>query len=96
MSEKHFVIVLTDFDEPVDSDEFTATLNKAVDWIQFTPTSWLLWTTSSSEKWYARMKKYTKPGNRLFICEVNLDDRSGFMPKSFWDFVNRKRTEHTS
>jgi hypothetical protein len=90
MSEKHFIVVLTDFSEPVDTEKFTATLNQALDWIRFKPSGWLLWTNGSSEKWYARMKKFTKPGNRLFICEINVADRSGYMPKSFWDFIRSK------
>ena len=77
MSEGHFIIVSTEFREPVDPKKFIATLDKAIDWIQFMPTEWLLWTTSSSEKWYTRMKQYTKPGNRVFVCAVNIEDRSG-------------------
>jgi hypothetical protein len=90
MSERHFIIVSTDFREPVDPKRFTATLDQAIDWIQLMPTGWLLWTNSSSEKWYARMKRYIKPGNRVFICAVNIEDRSGFMPADFWQFIKSK------
>jgi hypothetical protein len=90
MSDRHFIIITTDFSESVDQTSFTATLDKGIDWVQITPTTWLLWTKSSAEKWYIRMKQYAKPGNRIFICEVNPEDRSGFMPSSFWDFIKSK------
>jgi hypothetical protein len=90
MTEPHFLIVTTDFKEPVDSGRFTKSLDLAIDWIRVMPDGWLLWTNSSADKWYSRLKQYTKPGNRIFICELNTNERSGYMPKSFWEFVNAK------
>ena len=95
MSEKRFIILSTDFRELVDQKQFTGTLDRAIDWVQITPTTWLLWTSSSADVWYRRMKRYIKSGNRIFICAVDPDDRSGFMPESFWDFI-RSKTSSTS
>ena len=68
----------------------TPAMNKAVDWIRFAPNTWLAWTSSSPDRWYARLKPLLKSGDNILIYEVDMSRRSGNMPKAFWTFVKAR------
>lgn len=66
--------------------------NKAIDWIRYTPTNWLLWTNRDAADWYRRVKPILDDGDHVFIAEVDLDQRAGWLPKSVWNWINEDRT----
>jgi len=84
---QRFIQITFDFKRQPDMAELNETLNKANDWITIAPNCWLLWTSSEADKWYSRVKKHLSDGDRVFICEVNIEDRSGWMPRKFWEFI---------
>jgi hypothetical protein len=63
------------------------TFDRALDWYRYAPNCWVVWTSSSPERWYSRVKKHLKEGDRVFICKVNINERSGWMPGKFWNFI---------
>ena len=87
MALRRFINVVFEFKDEPDYESIQATLDKAVDWVRYAPNCWLVWTSTSPQKWYARLKPHINDGDHLFICELNIDMRSGWMPKSFWDFI---------
>ncbi|RWO87962.1 hypothetical protein [Mesorhizobium sp.] len=90
MSEFHFVAVLLDSPGRADKDMVIEQLNRANDWIEFRDRSWLIWTKQSSKTWYGRLKPVLAKGDNVFVCAVDINDRGGLMPRSFWDFVRKK------
>jgi hypothetical protein len=72
-------------------DDLTPTFNKALDWYRYTPDCWIVWTTSSPQEWYSRLKQHLEKGDNLYICELNVANRQGWTPKSFWEWLRKER-----
>jgi hypothetical protein len=70
-----------------DLDELEETFDKALDWYRIDINSWVVWTSSAPEKWYSRVRKHLQDNDTVFICELKSDERSGWMPRRFWDFI---------
>jgi hypothetical protein len=87
MATRRFVNIAFAFENDPDYTEIQKVLDKAVDWVQYAPNCWLVWTSSSPKRWYGRLKEHLNEGDHLFICEINIEERSGWMPKAFWDFI---------
>ncbi len=87
MATRRFVNIAFEFEDEPDYSKIEKVLDKAIDWVRYTPNCWLVWTSSSPRRWYNRLKEQLNEGDHLFICEVNIEERGGWMPKSFWDFI---------
>lgn len=72
-------------------DELESVFNLAVDWVRYAPDCWIVWTSSSPQKWYARLKPHLEPGDNVFICELRIENRSGWLPKWVWKWINKDR-----
>jgi hypothetical protein len=70
-----------------DLEELEKTFDNALDWYRYAPNCWVVWTSSSPERWYSRLKKHLEKGDRVFISELNIAERSGWMPSGFWEFL---------
>lgn len=93
MSKRQFLIMTADFmGVPPDDDILLEQLNKGLDWIRLTPTSWLLFTSKDAKAWYARFRKIS-PKGRVFITRVDPSERSGWMSKSVWEFIDKHGQE---
>lgn len=77
--------------EGITREQLQAKLNKALDWYRYGVGVYILYTSSDHEKWYQRLEELVKPGGSLFICELDLDIRQGWMKKDFWKWIK----EHT-
>jgi hypothetical protein len=81
--------------DPVDSGSrllIEKELNRAADWLRYLPNSWLIYTSQPAKIWYERLSKI--PGMKdgvLFICEVNLENRAGWLKKTAWDWISKAR-----
>jgi hypothetical protein len=67
--------------------------NKAIDWFRYTSNCWIVWTSSSSEKWYDRLRPLIKDEDSMFIVRLDMSERQGWMSKSAWEWMNTKRSE---
>lgn len=93
MARRQFLMMTADFrDAPSDDDVLLEQLNKALDWIRLTPTSWLLFTSKDAKAWYARFRRVSAKG-RVFITRVDPSDRSGFVSRSVWEFIDKHQDE---
>jgi hypothetical protein len=66
-------------------------INLALDWIKYSETSWLVYSTSDVATWMTRLKPLAEPDGRLFICELNVKNRNGWMNKNFWEWLKKER-----
>jgi hypothetical protein len=77
---------------PSQQEEIEEKLNKAKDWLRYAPNCWLLYTSISASEWGERLRSLpTMEGCRLLVCEVNLKNKGGWLPKSVWDWMNKDR-----
>ncbi len=65
-------------------------INRAQDWYQF-ENVWIVYTNRDAAEWLQRLGPYVKTGGNVFICPIDLSDRQGWMPKSFWEWLKKPR-----
>ena len=90
---KHFVLISLESEERNLTERLRRALDRAIDWTELTPSSWLLWTSTSSNGWLKRIKASEVPFENVFIVEVNPADRAGVMPNEVWAFIRKRHTE---
>ncbi len=76
-----------------DASGMRTAFDQAVDWVRYAPNCWILKTTSDPDIWYARLKPLLREDDSVFICEVNLASRAGFLPNHVWDWIARNTGE---
>lgn len=67
-------------------------LNSANDWYRYDTGLYVVYTTSKVETWQARLVDLVKNDGRLFICELSISSRNGWMNKDFWEWIKKPRT----
>ncbi|HYM13234.1 MAG TPA: hypothetical protein VEU62_21015 [Bryobacterales bacterium] len=70
-------------------------LNHAADWLRYIPNCWLIYTGKSATTWHERLAAI--PGmtqHSFFICELNLTNRGGWLPRSAWDWMKQHQLDH--
>lgn len=86
-----FLHIAFNFRDQPKIDELRPTFDKALDWVRYAPNCWIVWTSSSPAKWYARLKPHLEEGDHVFVCAVDLDERAGWLPKLVWDWIRKPR-----
>ena len=66
-------------------------LNLAIDWYRYAQGVYVVYTTSSSAAWQARLMDLVKPDGRMFICKLGALTRAGWMNRDFWEWLKDKR-----
>lgn len=77
----------------VTRQEVEKVLDTAVDWYRYQDNCWILYTTSTAEKWYARLEELVKPEGSFYICRLDITDDQGFMSSEFWKWLQKRRPE---
>jgi len=84
-----FLHISFDFKGTVDKERLEEKFNLAVDWVHYLPACWIVYTTSSAQKWYERLKPLLGPEDLMFVCKVDLTQRQGWLPKWAWEWVQK-------
>lgn len=73
--------------------ELIPVFDKALDWVQYAPNCWIVWTTSSTEQWYVRLKPHLTDNDHMFISALDLQQEyAGWLPKEVWAWLSKDRT----
>jgi hypothetical protein len=79
-------------DHPGQQQEIEESFNKARDWLRYAPDCWIIYTSISPTVWSERLRSLkTMEDCKFLICEVNLKNKGGWLPKSAWDWMNKER-----
>lgn len=74
-------------------DEVETILNKAKDWFRYAPNCWLIYTGRDPKTWHERLKQIPwMPDQSYLICEVDISNKSGWLARSAWDWINKDRS----
>jgi hypothetical protein len=76
--------------EGVSRAQVEAKLNLGLDWYRYAPNLYVVHTSSSVDKWKARLIDFIKPGGRLLILRLDASQRQGWMNKDFWEWLREK------
>ena len=66
-------------------------MNLSLDWIRYTTGTYVVYTTSDVNTWMGRLKPLVEPSGHLFICEINVKKRNGWMTKDFWEWLKKEK-----
>jgi hypothetical protein len=66
-------------------------LNLAVDWYRYGEGLYVLYTTSNPRLWHKRLINLVRPSGHLFICQLDIMKRGGFMEHDFWEWLHEKQ-----
>ncbi len=91
MASGKYIQVYLDPKQGIMMETIEKTMNIAVDWFRYSDTNWVVYTTSDINKWHGRLKKFADPDGNLFICELNINNRNGWMTKDFWVWLRKDR-----
>jgi hypothetical protein len=73
-------------------EQLKSQFDKAIDWYRYAPNCWIVWTSSTPEKWYERLKPYVRDDDYMLIVGLNIEERQGWMGEDFWEWIEKKRT----
>lgn len=68
-------------------------LDKALDWIRYAPNCYILYTTRDVQTWYARLRKVLHEKDNIFVVELNIENRQGWLPRSVWEWIKKDRSD---
>jgi hypothetical protein len=77
--------------EGITKEHVEKKMNLSLDWIRYDANCYVTYSTSDIEKWMVRLKPLVEPGGRLFISELNINNRNGWMTKDFWNWLKKER-----
>ena len=88
------ILLITVAAEQLDVDRIETKLNDAKDWLRYAPGCWLVYTRQTADTWYERLADVVSAkGTQVFICEVNLEERSGRLSPSAWSWIKNVRSQ---
>jgi hypothetical protein len=65
-----------------------AALKSSTKWWHYLESSWLIYTTETTQALWDRLASYITKGDRLLIIEVR-DNCQGWLPKDAWDWIHQ-------
>lgn len=86
----HLLHIYVTAKDGVSREEVEGKLNLALDWYRYAPNSYVVHTSSSVDKWKARLINFIKPGGRLLILKLDYSQRQGWMNKDFWEWLRER------
>ncbi len=67
------------------------TVEGAIDWYRYAPNAWILYSNRTPEQWYNLIQPKIGPNATFFLCELNIENRQGWMKQDFWDWLDKER-----
>lgn len=90
----HFLQISLEPKEGFEESAFLESLNEAEDWIKYMDHCWIVKTTRSARETYRSLKP-TLNGSRVFVIKVDMEDRQGWMPTLFWEWLKKPLDSNT-
>jgi hypothetical protein len=74
------------------TDAITKVFNKATDWVTYAPNCWIIYSTKpDASTWYQRIRAVLDEDDSVFVVEINLENRQGWLPTYVWDWIQKDR-----
>lgn len=87
----HFFMIYIERKSDVTYDGVKKKMDHALDWYRIKEDIWIVYSTSDPEKWYERLGPLVKESGNLFVCQLDVSNRQGWMPKEFWKWLKKSR-----
>lgn len=76
---------------PTTKEKLQPAFDNALDWVNYGANCWIVHTNSSPQVWYDRLRPLIHQDDYMFICELNPNVRSGWLPTIVWDWLAKTR-----
>lgn len=80
----------------VTDNQVAKKLNLAIDWFRYDDVCWVIYTTSSLERWKSRLTPLIGSNGRYLMSPMDVKTRIGWMPKAFWDWIKTHNAPGTA
>jgi hypothetical protein len=93
---ERFLHVSFRFEETVTKErreELNVLFNQGLDWCRYSSNCYIVFTTSSPDKWFRRLRGALRSGELLFIAEIDVESAQGLLPMWIWEWLNFDRSE---
>ena len=77
--------------EDISKELIDEKLNLALDWFKYDKHIYIIYSNSELDKLTVRFNPLVQPNGRLFISELNITNRNGWMTQDFWDWLRKSR-----
>jgi len=77
--------------EGINLAEVEKKMNLSLDWFRYDTSCYVVYSSSDVNKWFERLRPLVDPKGRLFISEIDIHNRNGFMTRDFWDWLKKER-----
>lgn len=91
MAKGQYLQITFEFKGPPKIKELEPVFNDAIDWARIAPNVWIVWTTSTAEKWYQRLKPKLGSEDIFYIFHIDNSIRNGWGQKWIWEWLDKKR-----
>jgi hypothetical protein len=79
---------------PASTKAVKEVLSKATDWATYAPNCWIIYSTQEkAETWYTRLRRVLNEDDSIFVCELNIENRQGWLPESIWTWIDKNRAQ---
>lgn len=75
---------------PTKSAPLKEIFDTAIDWYRYAPNCWVIYTSRSVDKWYELLKPKIHKDDAMFICELTIENRQGWMEDDFWKWILKR------
>lgn len=83
----HFYLVSAILRPGATVANFEADLDGAVSWFRFARGQWVIYDNADAAVWDILLRAHVEPEGQLFICRLDIGQRSGWMTRDFWRWV---------
>ena len=88
---KRFYIISYDLKNPGrDYSSLYTAIKSDRDWQHPLESTWIVWTTESANDIYKTVKPTLDSNDPIFISELNIMDRQGWLAKSCWEWIKQR------
>ena len=88
---RRFYIIAYDLRTPGrDYTDLYMAIKSNRDWQHPLESTWIVWTTEDANDIYKTLKPTLDQNDLLFISDVNLRNRQGWLAKSCWEWMNER------
>jgi hypothetical protein len=84
-----FYVIYVDRDPEFSYKDVEERINLSRDWFRVNTRLWIVYSTSDSEKWFRRLRRFAGEAGSIFICKLDISDRQGWMTQDFWDWFHK-------
>jgi hypothetical protein len=77
--------------ERPEPEKLKSAFDRAIDWVNYSPDCWIIWTSSDPNVWWGRLKPLVEGKGHVFICKIDINVKQGWLPKNIWEWINKER-----